>query len=85
MEQSLIKSPDQKPLNLDPHTFMKKEGSQVSQNLTKINNIRESHESIMAMLKKRKGNLQVVSKYWTASNQNAALNALKMMDDQGVT
>ena len=39
----------------------------------------------MAMLKKRKGNLQVVSKYWTGGNQNAALNALKMMDDQAIT
>ena len=54
MEQSLIKSPDSRPLNLDPHTFMKKEGSEVSSNLAKINNIRENHESIMAMLKKRK-------------------------------
>ena len=30
MESSLIKSPDQTPLNLDPHTFMKKESSAVS-------------------------------------------------------
>lgn len=27
MEQSLIKSPESTPLNLDPHTFMKKESS----------------------------------------------------------
>jgi katanin p80 WD40 repeat-containing subunit B1 len=83
MSASFIPSDRSAPIDLDPREFLPK--PQSSFDARSFEEIRQNHEPIVTLLRRKQDNLNLVMNWFKSGNLTAAVNSLKMMNDMQVT
>ena len=82
MQGSIVHRPgnDNTPVGLDLNSFLVPSEN----DLDVINEIMESHPTIMGVTSRRLSSIKVILNWWTKGNISSAINALSMMQDLSV-